>query len=132
MGNLMRLLLDTCTFLWLCNEPEKLSKPAVSALEQKSSERSLSFGSVWEIVLKYRTGKIPLPDAPQKWIEEQAEIQDIRFQDLNRSVLYRSGELAADHRDPFDRILAAESLVHGLTVLSPDAFFRRLGCEVIW
>jgi PIN domain nuclease of toxin-antitoxin system len=132
MGNLMRLLLDTCTFLWLCNEPEKLSKTAVSALEKKSCERSLSLGSVWEIVLKYRTGKIPLPDVPQKWIEEQAEIQDIHFQDLSRSVLYRSGELAADHRDPFDRILAAESLVHGLTVLSPDAFFRRLGCEVIW
>ena len=132
MGNLMRLLLDTCTFLWLCNEPEKLSKPAVLALEKKSCERSLSLGSVWEIVLKYRTGKIPLPDVPQKWIEEQAEIQDIRFQDLSRSVLYRSGELAVDHRDPFDRILAAESLVHGLTVLSPDAFFRRLGCEVIW
>ena len=132
MGNLMRLLLDTSTFLWLCNEPEKLSKPAASALEKKSSERSLSLGSVWEIVLKYRTGKIPLPDVPQKWIEEQADIQDIRFQDLSRSVLYRSGELAADHRDPFDRILAAESIVHGLTVLSPDAFFRRLGCEVIW
>jgi len=132
MGNLMRLLLDTCTFLWLCNEPEKLSKPAVWALEKKSSERSLSLGSVWEIVLKYRTGKIPLPDVPQKWIEEQAEIQDIRFQDLSRSVLYRSGELASDHRDPFDRILAAESLVHGLTVLSPDAFFHRFGCEVIW
>lgn len=128
----MRLLLDTCTFLWLCNEPEKLSKLAVSALEKKSSERSLSLGSVWEIVLKYRAGKIPLPDLPQKWIEEQAEIQDIRFQDLSRSVLYRSGELAVDHQDPFDRILAAESQVHGLTVLSPDAFFRRLGCEVIW
>ena len=132
MGNLMRLLLDTCTFLWLYNEPEKLSQAAVLALEKKSCERSLSLGSVWEIVLKYRTGKIPLPDVPQKWIEEQAEIQDIRFQDLSRSVLYRSGELAADHRDPFDRILAAESIIHGLTVLSPDTFFSRLGCEVIW
>ena len=132
MGTVMRLLLDTCTFIWLCNEPGKLSKPAVAALEKKSSERNLSLASVWEIVLKHRTGKIPLPDEPGKWIEEQAEIQDIRFQDLSRSVLYRSGELAADHRDPFDRILAAESLVRGLTVLSPDAFFHRLGCEVIW
>ncbi len=128
----MRLLLDTCTFLWLCNEPEKLSQPVVSALEKKSSQRNLSLGSVWEIVLKYRIGKIPLPDVPQKWIEEQAEIQDIHFQDLSRSVLYRSGELSADHQDPFDRILAAESMVHGLTVLSPDTFFRRLGCKVIW
>lgn len=128
----MRLLLDTCTFLWLCNDPEKLSKAAVLALEKKSSERSLSLASVWEIVWKHRNGKIPLPESPQKWIEEQAEIQDIRFQDLSRSVLYRSGELATDHRDPFDRILAAESLVHGLTVLSPDVLFRRVGCEVIW
>ena len=132
MGTVMRLLLDTSTFIWLCNDPGKLSKPAVAALEKKSSERNLSLASVWEIVLKHRSGKIPLPDVPRKWIEEQAEIQDIRFPELNRGVLYRSGELSGDHRDPFDRILAAESMVHGLTILSPDTLFRRLGCEVIW
>jgi len=92
----------------------------------------MSLASVWEISLKYRTGKLPLPQPPRYWIEEQVRLQNIEILDLVRESLYRSTELPAVHNDPFDRLIAAESLVHNLTIISPDEPFTNYGCKTIW
>jgi len=128
----MRILLDTCAFIWLASDPDQLGDTAKSALRDPHKERFLSLASVWEIVLKYHLGKLPLPSKPEEWVEEQARIQDITILNLERGVIYRSGKLPPIHRDPFDRMIAADSLIHKMPILSPDEPFGEYGCQVIW
>lgn len=128
----MTLLLDTCTFIWLCSAPEKLSAPAVKALDSQANDRAISLASVWEITLKYHSGKLPLPEMPELWIEEQLMLQEIDVFPLQRSTLYRAGTLPPIHKDPFDRVIAADSLQRSLRLVSPDKPFQAYGCDVIW
>jgi hypothetical protein len=128
----MRILLDTCAFIWLASDPGQLGGDARSALEDPHKERFLSLSSVWEIVLKYHLGKLPLPSKPEEWVEEQARIQDITILNLERGVIYQSGKLPPIHRDPFDRMIAADSLIHKMPILSPDGPFKEYGCKVLW
>ena len=128
----MTLLLDTCTFIWLCSAPEKLSGLAAKALDSQSNDRALSLATVWEITLKHNIGKLPLPEKPSRWIEEQLRLQDIDVLPLQRTTLYSASALPPIHKDPFDRVIAADALQRGLRVVSPDAPFRAYGCEVIW
>ena len=125
-------LLDTCTFIWLTSAPGQLSEKAARMLGDQTQARHISLASVWEISLKYRTGKLPLPQPPRYWIEEQVRLQNIEILDLARESLYRSAELPAVHNDPFDRLIAAESLVHNLAIISPDEPFKTYGCKTIW
>ena len=128
----MTLLLDTCTFIWLCSAPEKLGDSAATALDSQSNERALSLASVWEITLKYHSGKLPLPEQPDRWIEEQLKLQDINVLPLQRTTLYRAGALPPIHKDPFDRVIAADALQRNLRIVSPDTPFRAYGCNVVW
>ena len=125
-------LLDTCTFIWLTSVPGQLSDKAARKLGEEGHTRHMSLASVWEISLKYRTGKLPLPQPPRYWIEEQVRLQNIEILELNRESLYRSAELPAVHNDPFDRLIAAEGLVHNLAIISPDEHLKSYGCKTIW
>ena len=128
----MTLLLDTCTFIWLCSEPEKLSNSAAVALDDLSNDRALSLASVWEITLKYHSGKLPLPEQPDRWIEDQLRLQDTDVLPLQRTTLYQAGALPAIHKDPFDRVIAADALQRNLRIVGPDTPFKAYGCAVIW
>lgn len=128
----MTLLLDTCTFIWLCSEPSELGRNAVSALDKEANDRAISTASIWEITLKHHSGKLPLPEVPAVWIENQLRLQCIEALPLQRPVLYRAGALPPVHKDPFDRVIAADALHRDLLVLSPDAPFRLYGCATIW
>jgi PIN domain nuclease of toxin-antitoxin system len=128
----MTLLLDTCTFIWLCSEPEKLSNSATIALDDLSNDRALSLASVWEITLKYHSGKLPLPEQPDRWIEDQLRLQDIDVLPLQRTTIYQAGALPPIHKDPFDRVIAADALQRNLRIVSPDTPFKAYGCAVIW
>ena len=125
-------LLDSCTLIWLASAPDRLSAKATAALELPNNRRYLSMASVWEISLKYRTGKLPLPQPPRYWIEEQTRLQNIEILDLDRESVYRSSELPPVHNDPFDRLIAADGLIRRLAVITPDQPFAAYGCETIW
>jgi PIN domain nuclease of toxin-antitoxin system len=126
------LLLDTCTFIWLCSDPAKLGRNAARALDEQANDRAISTASIWEITLKHRSGKLPLPAAPADWIEEQLGRQYIDVLPLQRPVLYRAGALPAVHKDPFDRVIAADALHRDLRVVSPDAPFKAYGFATVW
>lgn len=128
----MNLLLDTCAFLWLAAEPDRLSIPARLALDDASNRLFLSDVTVWEIVLKHQTGKLPMPEAPRTWLPKQTAFFDLQRQPIDLESLFRSGELPSIHRDPFDRLLCAQAIAHGFTVLTPDSPFQRLGATTIW
>jgi PIN domain nuclease of toxin-antitoxin system len=126
------LLLDTCTFVWLAAEPEQLSDRARALLDDVSKSLALSDVSVWEICLKWQTGKIRLPSPPRSWIEEQANTWALERLEVNRSHFYRATELPALHRDPFDRLLVAQSLETGRTLISPDRHIHGYPVAVQW
>jgi len=128
----MTLLLDTCTFIWLCSDPEKLSEGAANALDEPANNRALSIASVWEIALKYQSGKLPLPQTPGIWVEEQLRLQDIDVLPMQRDALYQAAALPAVHKDPFDRVIAADALRRKLGVVTPDKPFEVYGCQIIW
>ena len=128
----MNVLLDTCALLWLAGEPERLPPPARVVLDDASNRLFVSDVTVWEIVLKYQSGKLPLPEAPRIWLPKQIEFFDLQRQPVDLDSLFRSGELPAIHRDPFDRLLCAQAMAHGFTVLTPDVPFDRLGATTLW
>jgi PIN domain nuclease of toxin-antitoxin system len=128
----MHALLDTCTFLWLAFEPERISAVARKILDDPGTVRRLSQASVLEIVLKYRAGKLPLPEAPDVWIPSRREFFQLENLPLDERVIYRSGNLPDGHDDPFDRLIAAHAIESGSTLLSPDTPLSLLGAARLW
>ena len=126
------LLLDTCTFLWLAADPKRISAVARNALDDERNTLFLSDVSVWEIVLKHRAGKLPLPQAPREWVPAQSAFFQLRRAAIEREAIFLTADLPASHRDPFDRLLAAQARSLAMSVVTPDAPFRQLGANVIW
>lgn len=128
----MRLLLDTCTFVWLASEPNRLSVPARRRLDNAEADLLLSDASVWEICLKWQAGKLTLPEPPRRWIEHQRRSWELERLPIEPEHLYRSTELPAHHRDPFDRILVSQAIVEDLIVVTPDQAFAAYPVAVLW
>ncbi len=128
----MKLLLDTCAFLWLALPQGKLSAEATRQLNDPSTVLFLSDVSVWEISLKHSVGKLPLPDAPRQWMPRRLSFFQVQTLALHHDAIFRSGELPRVHADPFDRLLAAQAIEAGMTILSPDTPLSLLGASRIW
>ena len=109
-----------------------LTPAAVVALNDPSSELYLSDVSVWEITMKHSTGKLPLPDSPRVWIPEKLSYHQVQSLRLDLQAIYLSGELPRVHPDPFDRLLAAQAMESGMTILSPDTPLSSLGASRLW
>jgi PIN domain nuclease of toxin-antitoxin system len=128
----VKLLLDTCTFLWLALPQGKLSPTTTRLLNDPTSALFLSDISLWEINLKHSTGKLPLPDAPRLWLPSRLAFFQIQSLALTQPAIYRSGELPPVHSDPFDRLLTAQAIEERMTLLSPDLPLSLLGASRIW
>jgi len=129
----MNYLLDTSSFLWFVNDDNRLSEAAMKLLEGSENSLSLSIVSVWETAIKANLGRgleLPIPFAP--FID--AVLERYRFPILHISVahLKRVAELPLIHRDPFDRLLIAQSLVEGLPILTSDRMFDAYAIQRIW
>ena len=125
-------LLDTCTFIWLCADPESLSHVARSAIDSTDSSLLLSDASALEISLKWNAGKIDLPDPPRHWIESQIAAWSLDCRAVEREDIYRSAELPHHHRDPFDRLLVASAINLNATILTPDDAIRAYPVSCRW
>jgi PIN domain nuclease of toxin-antitoxin system len=125
-------ILDTCTFIWLCAEPARLSETVRGVIDDADTELVLGDISVLEIALKWQAGKIVLPEPPRVWVEHQTEIWSIRSLPISREHMYRSSELPDHHRDPFDRLLVAAALAEGATILTPDPAIHRYPVSWRW
>ena len=128
----MKLLLDTCAFLWLAVQPSKLSPAAAQAINDPGIDLHFSDASIWEIALKYSKGKLPLPEPPRLWIPKQTKFFLIQRIKIGQEALFRSGELPPAHQDPFDRLIAAQGLSGSFHLLSPDEPFRVHGVSCVW
>jgi PIN domain nuclease of toxin-antitoxin system len=121
----MRILLDTCEFLWLVTGDAKLSPNVASAVRDPENEVFLSAVSFWEISLKYGLGKLPLPQPPAQFVPQQREKHQIAPLALDETAVAQLGKLPPLHRDPFDRMLVCQAQAHGLTLASSDYLVRQ-------
>jgi PIN domain nuclease of toxin-antitoxin system len=126
----MKYLLDTHAFLWAAFEPAKLSKRAAEAC--KTGELWLSVASVWEIVIKVQIGRLTIPEPVRDFVGRQLKSGQIAVLPIHARHAYRAGDLPMYHRDPFDRMLAAQSLEEGLPLISRDPLFAPYAVERIW
>jgi PIN domain nuclease of toxin-antitoxin system len=116
----MRLLLDTHVFLWYITADPKLPATFRAAIQDPANEVYLSAASVWEAVIKYALGKLPLPAPPADYLPRQREAHGIASLSIDEGAMPHLAGLPPLHRDPFDRLLIAQALQHGLTVATVD------------
>ena len=107
---MVRLLLDTCTFLWVVGGAKELSARTREAFADPGNEVLLSAASAWEVAVKHRLGRLD--------VDEESALHLAKLPDL--------------HRDPFDRMLVAQALVGGLTLVTPDDAIRQYPVRTLW
>lgn len=128
----MKVLLDTHTLLWWLFGDKRLSKRVHALLRDVETQTLISSASGWEIATKYRLGRIP-EAAP--FVQNAGNIlQTQRMSVLPVSLTHAiaAGLLKYAHRDPFDRMLAAQSQIENIPLVTNDKVFRPLGLEMIW
>jgi len=128
----MNLLLDTHTFLWFVAGDSKLSQPARSVIEDVNNNRYVSMASLWEIAIKVSIGKLLLSEPVETLIPEQLAKNRIELLDISVEHTALIASMPFHHRDPFDRLLIAQSKVEQMTLVSVDAVFDAYGVTRLW
>ena len=128
----MRVLVDTRAFLWIASDSPRLSKTAAAVFLDRNNERYLSAASAWEIAIKYAVGRLPLPERPDIFVRTMREASGIASLDIDEESALHAGRLPGLHSDPFDRMLVAQAIVHGMTILTPDPEIEQYAVRVLW
>ncbi len=127
----MKILLDTHIFLWLISGDNKLSVNTINAVRDPDNEVYLSVVSVWECIIKYQLGKLPLPESPETYLPKQRNLHQILSLNLDESSVAQLIKLPPLHNDPFDRILICQALQNNLTIATVDAAVRAYSISTI-
>ena len=127
----MRVLVDTHALLWYLQADPNLSILAMNTLENKDNDVFVSIASLWEIAIKLGLGKLDI-QRPFENLETDLQRLDIKILPIAFSdvQIYRS--LPLHHRDPFDRILIAQSIGNNLIIITRDALFKPYSVELMW
>ena len=129
---MMRLLLDTHALLWWWTDNPGLSALARNSIADRASEVFVSAASAWEISTLGRLGRLDhAPDASRRF-NELVVSDEFRHLAITYTHCLRAGAYTAEHRDPFDRMLAAQSEMESLTLVTRDRAFGQFGTTVIW
>ncbi|WP_017314895.1 type II toxin-antitoxin system VapC family toxin [Mastigocladopsis repens] len=128
----MRLLLDTHTFIWFFTGNTKISNQARALIENQDNEKLLSTASVWEMAIKQSTGKLSFHLPFEVFIKQQLSLNDFNLLDIKIDHLAVVATLPFHHRDPFDRLLIAQSIVDKIPILSIDSAFDAYPVERLW
>ncbi len=128
----VRLLLDTDAFIWRVSEPNRLSDEANELIDDPANDVLVSSASAWEITTKTRLGKLPGGEAIAAGFAQA--IDDVRADELAITSAHAllAGAFVADHRDPFDRMLAAQASIEGALLISRDPVFGQFPVSVRW
>ena len=128
----MKLLLDTCTFLWFQGDAPELSAKARAAILDPANEVYLSAVSGWEIGRKYARGFLELPARPEALIPQVRVESGILSLPLTEEEAILAEKLPLLHRDPFDRMIIAQALQQGMIVVTPDPAFGAYPVRLLW
>jgi len=128
----MKLLLDTCTFLWLTADDPELSHTAKLMFQDEGNVVYLSSVSAWEIMVKNGLGKLPLPDRADDFIQQQCKNHFIETLPLETKAVFHLRHLPNHHRDPFDKMLICQAIEHDFTILTNDEMIVKYPVSTIW
>lgn len=130
----MRLLLDTCTFLWLIWDAPELLPRVRDRIRDPDHAVLLSSVSVWEALLKHQAGKLELKTSVPAWehFVSQRQAHELAALPLDEQALSHLDKLPDLHRDPFDRALICQAIDQGLTIVTPDPLIQRYPVKTFW
>jgi PIN domain nuclease of toxin-antitoxin system len=128
----MKVLLDTCVFLWITTDDEQLSETVRQIFRNPKNEVFLSPVSVWEIIVKNGIGKLPLPSLAEEFIASQRLKHEIETLPLTEKAVFHLGALPKHHKDPFDRMLICQAIEHDLTILTSDGLIVQSPVKTAW
>ncbi len=128
----MKYLIDTHVFKWLDNESNKLSPKVQAIMADRNNQLVLSLVSVWEIQIKVQLGKMNLRTQLNTVIEDQQRINQIELLPVKLEHILYLENLPSHHRDPFDRILIAQAISEGLTLINHDSSFSQYPVKIEW
>ena len=128
----MNVLLDTSTVIWALTDVDRLSPYAVRLLDDSHSQLHVSAASAWEVATKHRLGRLPaVGPLLDRWSKTLSEFQ-ITSLAIAHDDAIRGGAYRVDHADPFDRLIAAQAELRGMTVVSSDEAFDLFPVDRLW
>ena len=128
----MSLLIDTHVLIWLRREPHRLSRRVTVLIQENKQDIFVSAISAWEIGIKVHAGKL---DFSKTFLDTfDASLRNNGFEPLAITAQHAAtgAQLPGSHKDPFDRLLAGQAKVEGLTLVSADPAFKNLGINTLW
>lgn len=131
VNSIKRLLLDTNAFLFFINNDSAMSNVAKGVFES-DVDLFISPACLWEIAIKLSIGKLSLPEPFGSFIPEQLQKNEIELLPISLLHLEKVSSLPFHHKDPFDRLIIAQSMIENLPVASSDAVFDSYGVERVW
>jgi PIN domain nuclease of toxin-antitoxin system len=126
----MKVLLDTHALLWALSDQSKLSERVQRLLPQ--ADTWFSVASLWEILIKAHIGKITLPKPTGAFVMSKLQVNGVRLLQITPDHVLRVELLPDHHRDPFDRMLIAQSMEENIPLVTADRIFARYPVELIW
>ncbi len=115
-----RYLIDTRVWLWIQSDPDRLREETREILQDVRNSLLFSAASAWEIAIKYRLGKLQLPEAPASYVPDRMRRSGTSPLPVDHAHVLRTAELPDHHRDPFDRVLVAQAQLLDLTIVTAD------------
>ena len=128
----MKLLLDTHALVWSVNDPGKLSTAALNAVMDPANDRFISAASVWELAIKWGMGKITLLPDYRAWTRQAITALGLDILPVTVEYAAQQSLLPVHHKDPFDRLILAQSILDAIPIVSSDAAFDPYGITRIW
>ena len=128
----MRILLDTCTYLWMLQDSPSLSSTARELLVRPGIEVYLSAVSLWEVLVKHGLGGLALTEPPEAFLRSTITRYNLTPLALDNESVWQLTRLPKHHRDPFDRMLVCQAIAKGLTIVTPDEQIHRYPVVTIW
>jgi PIN domain nuclease of toxin-antitoxin system len=128
----MKFIADTNAFIWFITDSPRLSSTAKDLLEAAESERFLSIASIWEISIKAGLGRLSFENPLEEFLPDQIARNQFALLNISLGHALHVEKLPPHHRDPFDRMIIAQSFLENIPVLSSDEAFDAYGIQRFW
>jgi PIN domain nuclease of toxin-antitoxin system len=128
----VNLLLDTHTLLWFLDGAPQLSAAAKTHLQNTANQKFVSIASCWEIAIKVGSGKLTLGEPATTFLPRELKANNFQLLSIALPHCTMVETFPYHHRDPFDRLIVAQALIEGMTIVSSDAILDLYGVSRVW
>jgi len=128
----MRLLLDTHAFIWYTTDSSRLTATGRSLIDNGENDILLSTASVWEMAIEHSIGRLTFSMPFMEFIKQQIAVNRIDILEITFDHIEVVASLPLHHRDPFDRLIIAQSTAEQIPILSVDAIFDAYAIARVW